>query len=307
MRLISGLDTPTRGEIWFDSVEVSRIPVEQRNVGIVFQQYALWPHMTVTENIRFGLLQRRMDKAAIRERLDEVLTLTQLTPLAERFPSELSGGQQQRVALARALALKPAVLLFDEPLSNLDPHLRHDIREQLIELHRVLPTTMIYITHDTEEALSMADELAILNRGKVIQSGSPHALYHQPRDEFVARFLGESTIIEETVIRTERGLGCLLGTNPLILPPERAHEGERVRLVLRPSYLTIPAEGDYRISGTIERMVFTGPVTRVTIRCSPERVIGATVPSYRCESLRVGDTIEVGYDPATIAQLDAVA
>lgn len=303
LRLISGLDTPTSGEIWFDSVEVSRTPVEDRNVGIVFQQYALWPHMTVAENIRFGLRQRRMEKAAIRERLDEVLSLTQLTPLAERLPSELSGGQQQRVALARALALKPAVLLFDEPLSNLDPHLRQDIREQLLDLHHVLPTTMIYITHDTEEALSMADEVAILNRGSVIQSGTPHLLYHHPRNEFVARFLGESNFIEGTITRTAQGLSCLLGTSPLIIPPGLADEGELVRLVIRPSYLTLPAEGDYRITGTIEKLVFTGPVTRLSIRCAPDRVIGATVPSYRSGSFRIGDTIEVGYDPATIARI----
>lgn len=304
LRLISGLDTPSSGEIWFDNREVSRVPVENRNVGIVFQQYALWPHMSVIENIRFGLVQRRMDKAAIRDRLEEVLTLTQLTPLAERLPSELSGGQQQRVALARALALKPAVLLFDEPLSNLDPHLRHDIREQLIELHHALPTTMIYITHDTEEALSMADEIAILNRGRVIQSGKPYSLYHHPHNEFVARFLGESTIIDGTITRTDRGLGCLIGSTHLMVPTELAGEGEKVRLVIRPSYLTIPAEGDYHISGTIEKMVFAGPVTRLSIRCSIGLVIAATVPSHRCGTFQVGGTIAIGYDPATIARID---
>ena len=313
LRLISGLDSPTSGEIWFDSREVSQIPVEDRNVGIVFQQYALWPHMSVLENIRFGLTQRRMDRGEIASRIDHALTLTHLVPLAHRMPSELSGGQQQRVALARALALKPAVLLFDEPLSNLDPHLRHDIREQLLTLHHTLPTTMIYVTHDIEEALSMADEIALLNQGRVEQSGVPRALFHRPRNEFVARFMGEASIIEGTVIRHEQKWAVLLEDTqngaPLIILPDETGSTHRLsakapgRFVLRPHYFSFPSASEYRISGCIEAITFTGPVTHIVIRCTPSQTITVAIPSCRTTLLQPGMTIEVSYQPADIAEI----
>jgi iron(III) transport system ATP-binding protein len=308
LRLISGLDIPSRGEIWFDNSDVSTIPIEKRNVGIVFQQYALWPHMTVEENIQFGLTQRRMEKRAITDRIQEVLALTQLGPLSKRLPSELSGGQQQRVALARALALKPAVLLFDEPLSNLDPHLRYEIREQLVELHRSMPTTMIYVTHDTEEALSMADEIAILNKGRIVQSGRPEVLFHQPQSEFVARFLGEVNIFDGIFVKTTKGIGCYFSKTTIELPEQFGAlgvdaAGEPIRIAIRPSYLSYPADDEFGITGTIEKIVFTGPATRLVIRISSTHSLTALLPSYRCNGLSIGDSITVGYDPRTIARL----
>ena len=309
LRLISGLDTPSSGEIWFDNCNVSAVPIEKRNVGIVFQQYALWPHMTVEENIRFGLTQRRMEKSAVSGRIKEVLALTQLGPLSKRLPSELSGGQQQRVALARALALKPAVLLFDEPLSNLDPHLRHEIREQLVELHRSMPTTMIYVTHDTEEALSMADEIAILNRGQIVQSGRPEILFHQPQSEFAARFLGEVNIFDGIIVKTTKGKGCFFSETTIELPEQFGaasvgNVGEQIRIAIRPSYFTYRADDEFGITGTIEKIVFTGAATRLVIRVSSTQSLTALVSSYRCSGLSIGDTITVGYDPRTIARLE---
>lgn len=304
LRLISGLDIPSRGSVWFDQTEVTSVPVEKRNVGIVFQQYALWPHLTVEENISFGLTQRRMDKHTLKKRVEEVLTLTQLGPLLKRRPAELSGGQQQRVALARALALKPAVLLFDEPLSNLDPHLRHDIREQLIELHRSMPTTMIYVTHDTEEALSMADEIAILNRGQVVQTGQPSQLFHRPQSEFVARFLGEVNILSGAVVPTCSGIGCSLGTVTLELPPHFSRVGEHIRIAIRPTYFSYPAEGDYTVTGILEEIVFTGPSTRLSLRVSPHLLLKASLPSYRCSDLVIGEVMTLGYEPRMIARLE---
>jgi iron(III) transport system ATP-binding protein len=202
LRLIAGLHEPTEGKIFFNDRDVTRETTETRNAVMCFQSYALWPHMTVRENIRFGLDVRKVDSAEAKRRVDEVINLVQLAPLAERKPNELSGGQQQRVALARALVVKPDCLLLDEPLSNLDAKLRLEMRSEIRRICRNSKLTAIYVTHDQKEALSIADRMAVLNQGKIEQIGRPQELYLRPKNRFVANFMGETNFIEGKIIGT---------------------------------------------------------------------------------------------------------
>jgi len=199
LRLVAGFAEPTAGEIVLGDRVVSSakrtLAPEQRNVSMVFQSYALWPHMTVAENVAYGLMLRKLDRATIADKVKTILATTRLAPLADRYPAELSGGQQQRVSLARALIVEPETLLLDEPLSNLDANLREEMRFEVRRLHDAYRYTTIYVTHDQSEAMTTADKIAVMNGGRVEQLGSPQEVYDAPRSEFVARFLGGSNIL----------------------------------------------------------------------------------------------------------------
>jgi iron(III) transport system ATP-binding protein len=199
LRLVAGFAEPTAGEVVLGDRVVSSpkrtLAPEQRNVSMVFQSYALWPHMTVAENVAYGLTLRKLDRATIAEKVKTILTTTRLAALADRYPAELSGGQQQRVSLARALIVEPETLLLDEPLSNLDANLREEMRFEVRRLHDAYRYTTIYVTHDQSEAMTTADKIAVMNGGRVEQLGSPQEVYDAPRTEFVARFLGGSNIL----------------------------------------------------------------------------------------------------------------
>ena len=199
LRLIAGFEKSSSGELFIDGKEVSNLNPWERDVGMVFQNYALWPHMTVYKNISFGLEEKKLDKKDIKSRVDEVLELVDLKDLSGRYPFQLSGGQQQRVALARTLVVKPKVLLLDEPLSNLDAKLRVQMRKELQDLHKKIGITSIFVTHDQEEANSMSTNLAILNEGVVQQVGKPVDLYNNPENIFVANFLGTTNVIDGTI------------------------------------------------------------------------------------------------------------
>jgi iron(III) transport system ATP-binding protein len=200
LRLIAGFLTPDAGEIRVGGRTISRsgasTPPERRNMSMIFQSYALWPHMTVFENVAYGLTLRRLDSAEIRRRVGDILKVTRLADFAARYPAELSGGQQQRVSLARALVVKPEILLLDEPLSNLDANLREEMRFEIRSLHDTYRYTTVYVTHDQTEAMTTADLVVIMNRGAIEQSGSPEDIYRQPRSEFVARFIGGTNILK---------------------------------------------------------------------------------------------------------------
>jgi len=211
LRMIAGFSDPTSGTIHFGDDDVTHRPSNKRDTGMVFQGYALWPHMTVRQNVRFGLEVRKVKKAEMNQRVDEALANVQLTPYAERKTNQLSGGQQQRVALARALVIKPRVLLLDEPLSNLDAKLRLDMRQQIRDLCKASGITGVYVTHDQHEALSMADQVAVLNAGQVVQAGPPAKLYRRPANRFVADFLGETNFVTGEVTGTE-GTSIVLDT-----------------------------------------------------------------------------------------------
>jgi iron(III) transport system ATP-binding protein len=190
LRLIAGLYEPNDGRIFFNDSDVTRLPTDRRNAVMVFQSYALWPHMSVRENVRFGLSVRRFSKAQQRQRVDEVLALVQMTQYADRKPNQLSGGQQQRIALARALAVKPACLLLDEPLSNLDAKLRAEMRIEIRRICKEAGLTTIYVTHDQSEAMAIADRIAVMDRGKLVQVGTAKELSDAPANAFVAEFIG---------------------------------------------------------------------------------------------------------------------
>jgi ABC-type Fe3+/spermidine/putrescine transport system ATPase subunit len=196
--MIAGFEQPTSGKIFIDARDVTRVSPEKRNVGMVFQNYALFPHLTVAENVGFALKQRSVPRGEIQSRVQQALDLVQLSPLGGRFPQQLSGGQQQRVAIARAVIFNPPVLLMDEPLSALDKQLRDEMQLEIKQLHDRLGITFIYVTHDQKEALVMSDRVAVLNNGKVEQIGSPTALYDEPENQFVASFIGEANLLKVT-------------------------------------------------------------------------------------------------------------
>ena len=198
MRMIAGITEPDRGEVHLGDTRVDGLPPERRNVGLVFQSYALFPHMTVASNVGFGLRMRGVSKAHAIRRVEEALALVDLTTLARRYPRELSGGQQQRVALARALVIEPKVLLLDEPLSNLDAKLREHLREDIRALQQRLGITAIYVTHDQSEAMALADRVILMNAGRIVESGVPRDLYRLPRNRFTAEFLGHTNLLSGT-------------------------------------------------------------------------------------------------------------
>ena len=206
LRIIAGLDYPDEGKLYFGDQDVTYLPSHQKGAVLVFQNYALWPHMTVFDNVAYGLKLRKVPKEEIKRKVEWALELVKLKGFEDRYPTQLSGGQQQRVAIARALVVEPKVLLLDEPLSNLDAKLRLEMRSEIKRIQRELGITVIYVTHDQEEAMAISDRIAVMNFGKVEQVGKPLELYYRPKTEFVARFLGLSNILE---LEAENGRACL--------------------------------------------------------------------------------------------------
>lgn len=246
LRIIAGLESPDSGEVAINGVVVNAVPPQQRGIGMVFQQYALWPHMTIAQNVRFGLEIKSLTNRERDTRVAKALDRVQMTQYRERYPHQISGGQQQRVALARALVMEPAIILLDEPLSNLDARLRAEIRHELAVLHRTLGTTMIYVTHDQEDALSLSSRLAIMNRGVIEQIATPQVVYRDPATVFCARFIGDANLVPCSLAEpATAGVARVV----LDVAPEltlrarvlRAGTKERARgfLCVRPSALTV--------------------------------------------------------------------
>ena len=286
LRLIAGFAHADRGELLIDGAEVSRRPPWERNVGLVFQSYALWPHLSVWDNVAFGLVERRTPKAELRRRVAEALERVGLAGYGERRPGQLSGGQQQRVALARTLVIEPQVLLLDEPLSNLDKSLRVQMRQELLGLQRRLGLTTIFVTHDQEEAMTTADRMAVLDRGVLQQVGSAEALYDRPANAFVAGFVGTMNLLPARLRAREGGWLTLdvEGVGDWRLPvPEDAPAGERLLVSFRPHALHIGAgasDGDaavddaaLRLAGTVEASEFLGEFTRYRVRVGGQDLV----------------------------------
>jgi iron(III) transport system ATP-binding protein len=262
LRLIAGFIEPSEGEIRVGDRLVSSpantLPPERRNMSMIFQSYALWPHMTVAENIIYGLKLRKMDRDTIGKKLDAILATTKLAPLAQRYPGELSGGQQQRVALARALVVEPETLLLDEPLSNLDANLREEMRFEVRRLHDAYRYTTVYVTHDQSEAMTTADLIAVMNAGKVEQAGSPEEIYDRPRSEFVARFIGSSNVIKGKGLD---GSSIEFAGAPLRCTGKKISAGTATPVSIRPHDITISArqrQGENVVQATVVRQVFLG-------------------------------------------------
>jgi len=270
LRLISGFDTPTSGQILLDGKDVTFEPPYRRDVNQVFQNYALFPHLTIYENIAFGLRMKKVPAAQIRDRVDRVVQMTSLENFTARKPSQLSGGQRQRVALARAIVCEPKVLLLDEPLSALDAKLRTQMRVELKQLQKKLGITFIFVTHDQEEALTMSDRVAVLNAGRVEQIGTVNEIYYKPATRFVASFIGESNIVEAEILRAEGELLlCRLeGGLELAVRTPNPPAHSQILLSLRPEKIRLTREnpgGRNSFPGTIEMEIFKGAVDDLTI------------------------------------------
>jgi len=242
LRMIAGLEAPSSGRVVIGGKDVTLLPPNERDVSMVFQSYALFPHMTVMENVSYGLRESELSRDAQKSKAREGLALVGLAGYDERLPSELSGGQQQRVAVARALVLEPQVLLFDEPLSNLDARLRRKMREDIREIQLKLGLTSVYVTHDQEEALAVSDKIVVMNKGRIAQQGTPADLYERPADAFVADFIGSANLVPAEIVARDQGhVTVALGLTKLVLH-NTGIAGDKVFLVIRPSGVMLDDE-----------------------------------------------------------------
>ncbi|HUC21281.1 MAG TPA: ABC transporter ATP-binding protein [Streptosporangiaceae bacterium] len=271
LRLIAGFEQPSAGRILLDGTDVSAVPPHRRNVNTVFQSYALFPFLTVFDNVAFGLRNKRLPKAELDQRVYSALELVKLKQFAKRRPGQLSGGQQQRVALARALVLQPAVLLLDEPLGALDAKLRRSLKVELKALQEQVGITFLYVTHDQEEALTMSDRLAVMRDGKVVQIGPPAEVYESPADTYVADFLGVSNLMPVDVVSRGPGPRCdvRLGESVLTVEHGGLDAPDQAHAVIRPERVRIEeygSPGPNRVPAMIERLVYLGSATQVFLR-----------------------------------------
>ena len=272
LRMIAGFETPDAGRILLQGNDVTYVPPAKRNVNMVFQAYGLFPHMTVAENIAFGPKIKKLGRAEISSRLQEVIRTVQLDGLEDRRPNQLSGGQQQRVALARALVNRPAALLLDEPLGALDLKLRKEMQLELKELQQRTETTFVYVTHDQEEAMTMSDRIAVMNLGVVEQLATPRELYQRPASAFVAGFIGTSNLIDLRVDRTDAGMLAMdLGDGQRILAvdPGSGHDDGRATITVRPEWIklangTVEDRASY-VGGTVVDVVYLGSITQLIV------------------------------------------
>jgi len=265
LRMIAGLELPTTGTIAIGGSDVTRIPPSERDVSMVFQSYALFPHMTVLDNVGYGLTVARLPKAEVFERAHAALATVGLTGFDARLPSELSGGQQQRVAVARALVLEPGVLLFDEPLSNLDARLRRQMREEIRELQQRLSLTVVYVTHDQSEAMAVSDRIIVMNKATIAQEGAPRDLYEQPSDVFVAGFMGDANRVRGILTRVDDRLGDL-AIGPLSV--RLAHRGlanGTVDVAIRPEAIEIRAPDAAGLPGSVRKAAYIGGLMEYTV------------------------------------------
>lgn len=268
LRSIAGFYTIDDGEVWIDGNLVNELPPYKRGTPMVFQEYALFPHMTVFDNIAYGLDIKKRPEAEVQERVMAVMAQVKLSGLEERYPHEMSGGQQQRVAMARALVMNSPIILLDEPLSNLDAKLREEVRVELRTIQQELGLTVIYVTHDQLEALSMSDQIVVFNKGAIDQYGTPHEIYYKPRTQYVADFIGTTNFIEAVVMQSKEGTATVSygfgGDNVTITTDEKLTEGEEVLLSVRPESLRLnhPDISGFNIMGEVQSSMFLGEKER---------------------------------------------
>jgi ABC-type Fe3+/spermidine/putrescine transport system ATPase subunit len=308
LRIIAGLEIPDSGRVVLNNVDVTHMPAHRRGIGMVFQQYALWPHMTVAQNVSFGLEVQGVSAGARAKRVDEALEIVRMAGFGGRYPHEISGGQQQRVALARALAIKPKVLLLDEPLSNLDARLRDDIRAELKSIHQQLNLTMVYVTHDQEDALTLASRIALLREGAVEQLGTPRDLYERPRTRYAAEFLGKANLLPCTV-RTGESRSLLSVTvsgttnKTFNCPGAAPTAGAAPLLCIRPEMITVKPQGEGdedRVSliASVTRTVYHGGWFDVECKLPSGETISVREPTSARQFVpSVGSSVVLEFDP----------
>jgi putative spermidine/putrescine transport system ATP-binding protein len=300
LRMVAGFERPDAGEIRFGDRVVNEVPPRRRGVGIVFQSYALFPTMTVAENIAFGPRVAKWPAAKARARVAEMVELTRLRGLEDRYANQLSGGQQQRVALARALARRPEILLLDEPLSALDAKIRLQLRGEIRKIQQDLGITTVYVTHDQEEALSIADRIAVMRAGRVEQVGRPQEIYGRPRTDFVADFIGISNILDCRVASAREGAVEWEGAR-LHATLDGVRDGDRVLVSVRPEKLELlggraPDDGRNRVEGVLEVVTFLGPIVRLEVAVRG-RPFWVDVPADRAVALARNDPVTLAWAP----------
>ncbi len=267
LRMVAGFEIPTTGRITINGVDVTNNAPNQRNVGMIFQAYALFPNMTVAQNIGFGLRIRKEPESAVKERVQEMISLINLEKHADKYPYQLSGGQQQRVALARALANRPQVLLLDEPLSALDAKIRVSLRAEIRAIQKRLGITAIFVTHDQEEALSISDRIVVMYEGKVEQVGTPFEIYNFPKTQFVANFVGSLNNADAEIVDPSTGILAMDGVHLKTADAANRRKGDKVKISIRPERFSFAAEPmkDNVVDCTIENITFLGSVVRIQI------------------------------------------
>jgi iron(III) transport system ATP-binding protein len=310
LRLVAGFYVPDEGKIFFNERDQSGIAPHKRNTGMVFQNYALWPHMDVWNNVEYGLKMRRVAEEEKKKRVASALETVQMEGYATRMPNQLSGGQQQRIALARALVIEPDVVLLDEPLSNLDAKLRIEMRAQIKEIHQKIARTMIYVTHDQAEALSMADRIAVMRQGRIVQVGTPRELYTRPESPFVAEFIGRTNLLpgrlEECgdllTVRTQVGLlGALDGVRGVA-------KGDLVFCSVRPESLRLSAEAPRaellnQLTGEVQNIMYLGDSEQYSLRLADGTVVRAVEYNPTARKAAVGDRVALQIDARDVMVL----
>lgn len=312
LRMIAGFYPPTAGRILFDDRDMSRMPPHRRNTGMVFQNYALWPHMSVWENVAYGLNLRKVSADEKKRRVEEALEIVRMAPYADRSPNQLSGGQQQRVALARALVINPDVVLLDEPLSNLDAKLRLEMRHEIRRIHDDLGATMVYVTHDQKEALSMADRMAVMGMGVVQQIGDPRTIYNRPANTFVADFIGETNFIPGTIADIDDGylVETPVGRFHSRTPCEHAYRpGDRVTCSVRPESIRIethngqPAQIN-QIDARVTQVIYLGECEQYTLILEDKTTVKVIDHHPERPRTEPGETVRLVFSAATVVILD---
>jgi iron(III) transport system ATP-binding protein len=308
LRTLAGFVQPDAGAIFFADKPVTNLPPWARDSAMVFQAYALWPHMTVAQNVAYGLRVRGVGRAEINRRVEQALKMVRMDGYADRRPTQLSGGQQQRVALARALVIEPRVLLLDEPLSNLDARLRDELREEIRRLHQETGLTMVYVTHDQKEALALADRLAVMDGGRLVQVGSPLDVYHRPLTRFVAGFLGDSNFLPGVVRRVDEkecvvdtAAATLVGVSGL----NRPAPGSEVVCSVRPHAVSIDAAGTgpNRIRANVEQLAFLGEFLHVKLLAVGNTRLEMVALPHTAPGMRTGQTVTLTVLPEQVVVL----
>lgn len=304
LMMIAGFVTPTTGSICINNQNISDLPPFKRGIGMTFQNYALFPHKTVYENIAFPLRMRKMEKSQIDEKVESVLVLVKLAGFQKRYPKQLSGGQQQRIALARALVFNPPILLMDEPLGALDKKLREHMQLEVKQIQQALELTVVYVTHDQEEALTMSDRIVILNHGKIEQIGTPETIYEEPASEFVADFIGESNLIEGTYLHDDEAASVIETSRGSKIKGPRGNykPKEQLKLVIRPEKVFFVGESmtitnNHNItSGVVEEIIYVGETTKYRMKTAfIDRLTLKRQNVYGMPAIRVGDEVKIGW------------
>ncbi len=303
LRMIAGFNSIEGGSFYFGDTKINDTDPSKRNIGMVFQNYAIFPHMTVRDNVAFGLKQRKVPKDEIKERTDKYLQLMQISQFADRKPDQLSGGQQQRVALARALVINPDVLLMDEPLSNLDAKLRLEMRQVIRDIQHRVGITTVYVTHDQEEAMAISDRIAVMNHGVIQQVGVPRELYHRPRNEFVATFIGKTNMCNAKLVHIDGVATLVLGEVRLPMSQLNSCTDQDVRVSIRPEEFIKSGEGPFE--ATVLDSVYLGSTTDYFMKTSFSDRIQVTVESTFEENVRPGEIVRLDVNVAKINVLSA--